>query len=467
MITLKANLQRLLQLFILTVLITAQIDCKKNNNNLFTLENSNQTNDFLTRNATTDLVVQKVINKVKSINLENPQYVNNIIARYGFAVWNRSKILFERKNVDSRLDAQSSDTVVIIPLVPDQATSVHSYIRASINNNITLGWHTSNEYVSRRFSNADTLINSAEKTALRYMQLSKEVFGTVTFKIQDNRLFSSGNYSDTVNKERYITIPNQAENSRLVTLCVIITTETRHCTLTGPCTPIHCDNCTLCVDFSTSTTCETWWEDSGGGGGNPIDNNTPGGDFNGVASGGAGVVVGYVDYSSLGWMPMMDDEGNYANAPGVNLNGESNICKSSFKFKKYIDILNGIGGWQVAGTKDIHMNIVDLVTKRAIKLSLPTIYFGLPVIRTNGEFYSTNTAAGIAADAVIYAEREVMARYHSVGGTLDVVGMTLLYRQKINEFMQTKGGSATLTPGSNINVTEFGTATYPWPIFGC
>lgn len=28
-------------------------------------------------------------------------------------------------------------------------------------------------------------------------------------------------------------------------------------------------------------------------------------------------------------------------------------------------------------------------------------------------------------------------------------------------------GSATLTPESNINVTNFGTASYGWPIIGC
>jgi hypothetical protein len=113
------------------------------------------------------------------------------------------------------------------------------------------------------------------------------------------------------------------------------------------------------------------------------------------------------------------------------------------------------------------MNIVDLTTKRMIRLQLPTMYFGLPVLRANGEFYSTTTAAKIAKDAVEWAEDQVMIRYHQLGGTLDAVGMTLLLRQKINEHMQMSGGKASLLPSAGVVITDFGTATYSWPVFGC
>jgi hypothetical protein len=121
----------------------------------------------------------------------------------------------------------------------------------------------------------------------------------------------------------------------------------------------------------------------------------------------------------------------------------------------------------VAGTTDIHMNIIDFITRKAVRITLPTMYFGLPVYRSNGDYYSTSTAAEIAANAVEYAELEVMNRYHALGGTLDVVGMTLYFRQKVNEKMQSYAGSATLQPGSGITVTDFGEASYPWPIINC
>jgi hypothetical protein len=153
--------------------------------------------------------------------------------------------------------------------------------------------------------------------------------------------------------------------------------------------------------------------------------------------------------------------------PNENPDGAANICKSSFKFRKFIETSDDGGGWQEAGTIDIHMNIVDLTTKRMIRLQLPTMYFGLPVLRVNGEFYSTTTAAKIAKDAVEWAEDQVMIRYHQLGGTLDAVGMTLLLRQKINEHMQMSGGKASLLPSAGVVITDFGTATYSWPVFGC
>jgi len=95
------------------------------------------------------------------------------------------------------------------------------------------------------------------------------------------------------------------------------------------------------------------------------------------------------------------------------------------------------------------------------------MYFGLPVYR-NGQYYSTNTAAEISAAAVEYAETQVMEYYHSIGGVLNAVGMTLFYREKMNDYMLANhSGSATLSPGLNINITSLGTATYGWPIIGC
>jgi hypothetical protein len=151
-----------------------------------------------------------------------------------------------------------------------------------------------------------------------------------------------------------------------------------------------------------------------------------------------------------------------------NVEGVESICDKSFKFKKHIEIdpTTTVGGWQVAGVRNIHMNIVNTTTGQLVPLQLPIIYFGLPVIRQNGDFYSTSTAAGIAADAVEYAERKVLEYYNATGGgAIDVVGMHLYYRNKINEFMQTKGGSASLMPGSNVTDVNVNDAVYSG-IFG-
>lgn len=85
-------------------------------------------------------------------------------------------------------------------------------------------------------------------------------------------------------------------------------------------------------------------------------------------------------------------------------------------------------------------------------------------------FYITlvpHLGGALIVDAVEFAEGKIMDYYHSLGGVVVVPAITLYYKQKINEYMQGHGGTATLQPGSNITVTEKGQAYYSWPIIGC
>jgi hypothetical protein len=154
--------------------------------------------------------------------------------------------------------------------------------------------------------------------------------------------------------------------------------------------------------------------------------------------------------------------------PNESQNSSANICKNSFIFKVIND---RPGGWQVAGTKNIHMNIVDLTTGVIVPVYLPTIYFGLPVTRVNGEHYSLEDASNFAAQAVNYAETQVMLDYHSnyvAGDIFNLINTHLKYRQYMNSYMQSHfSGSASLTSGTNITITNYGTANYSWPWIGC
>ncbi len=57
--------------------------------------------------------------------------------------------------------------------------------------------------------------------------------------------------------------------------------------------------------------------------------------------------------------------------------------------------------------------------------------------------------------------------YISISAPGTSIFSTLYFRQQINSYMQTHGGSATLSPGSNFNITNIGTASYSWPAIGC
>ena len=112
-----------------------------------------------------------------------------------------------------------------------------------------------------------------------------------------------------------------------------------------------------------------------------------------------------------------------------NIDGVDNICPSSFTFQTINNTANGVGGWQVAGTQGIRIQIVNTQTGQYVPILLPTIYFGLPIIRSDGTFYSQSAARLRAAEAVEYGEQAVMDYYYA-GGSIDAVGMTLLCKQK-------------------------------------
>lgn len=138
------------------------------------------------------------------------------------------------------------------------------------------------------------------------------------------------------------------------------------------------------------------------------------------------------------------------------------ICTQSFKFTKVIDLDQfGKGGYQIAAVTNVHMNLVDFTTKKGYILSPgPTLYFGLPIVTSSGKFINKDEAARLAADAVSRAEKDVMAKYHEQGNTLDVLGMDNYFKQQISNYMEKKGGSAKLEPGLNITGVPETKATY-------
>ena len=146
---------------------------------------------------------------------------------------------------------------------------------------------------------------------------------------------------------------------------------------------------------------------------------------------------------------------NYGNE---NFDLVFDICYKSFRFQKFIDVDGSTnkGGWQVCGVRNIRMQVVNTQTGEYVLLALPTMYFGLPVIRDNGDFYSPSTASSISSAAVEYAEQKVMQYYHSTG-IIDAPHLTEYYRKKIDEYMKSNGGKATLQPGtydSPVPVTD-------------
>jgi RHS repeat-associated protein len=162
----------------------------------------------------------------------------------------------------------------------------------------------------------------------------------------------------------------------------------------------------------------------------------------------AGVGIGQM------WIPFQSYQQNIED---IAINSPTDICKASFSFTRIFSAKVGEldGSWQVAAVSGIRMNIVDTKTGEVLPLRLKTIYFGLPVLRKGGQFYSSNYAQSIAARCVTNAEKNVMDLYHKnpIVSGLNIIGLTGYFREQINAQMQKFGGSATLSSPMGIDTS--------------
>ncbi|MET3880145.1 hypothetical protein [Chitinophaga sp. OAE865] len=135
--------------------------------------------------------------------------------------------------------------------------------------------------------------------------------------------------------------------------------------------------------------------------------------------------------------------------------GVLQICSKSFKFSKVIDLdAQGKGGWQIAAVMGIHMNLLDSRGQARIISPGPVLYFGFPVIRKDGTFYSKDKAAEMAVEIDKLALGDVMQYYELNRVDIDWEGMNVAYRKALNKYAEQKGGKVTITPGLGNSIGD-------------
>lgn len=129
-------------------------------------------------------------------------------------------------------------------------------------------------------------------------------------------------------------------------------------------------------------------------------------------------------------------------------------CPQSFLFSKIVPADSDGGGWQQAGVSGIHFNFISSV--KGVKsrfVSLPVIYFGMPVTRLNGDNYSPATAAANAAKAVKRAEVDAVYYGRKNPGVSDQQVATY-WLQRIDFWMKSLyNGTATRQPAASVSPT--------------
>ncbi len=146
--------------------------------------------------ANTKPDVRRVADEMKRQNAKSP-FITKVTSEYGFALWNKSKVTIEKQqtsNAQKGAEENSTDTIVLIPLVLPDNSFVNGFIEAKISDTTTVFriLHK-DDYVNFPFGDAITDEITADKLATVVMEFDKEVFNYDEFEILDRRLFTKDN----------------------------------------------------------------------------------------------------------------------------------------------------------------------------------------------------------------------------------------------------------------------------------
>ena len=256
------------------------------------LTDAEVTQKFFDLPANAPLAVKRAAAEMKSKNAAS-EFVKAFVKNNGYPVWDKALIPAQPlTSVSFSGNVQVTDTVIIIPVVPQNAAFVSSFVRATLNGSARFEFFRGNDYAAYTFNDVPADSVNADKAAMQIMILDKLVFGYTKFRVVDKRLFHpSSDYSDTGHISRTLTLSGDqpfsgGNTSNLFQTCMLVTntTTTNHCPYPpGQCTGINgtCDNCAaVCASVVSEShlVCSVWYDDSGGSTtGSPDPGGGPGG----------------------------------------------------------------------------------------------------------------------------------------------------------------------------------------------
>jgi hypothetical protein len=216
----KQSVKLLGVLLLLSVITFTKMSCKKTDTQQpqETIDGKLIVEKFFRNTDNLEPSVQRVVNELKNKQAKNAKFIENLVAKNGYAVWN--KTVSKVKGSSSKLArnaTNSNDTLVIIPLVQDSANNVGAYIEAHVTDSVQMGLHQKANYKNYAYGVINASVNNAEKFAYEFMILDKRVFNHTKFKILDSSLFkhayNTNTGSSTTKQFRYLKINSTSTNA--------------------------------------------------------------------------------------------------------------------------------------------------------------------------------------------------------------------------------------------------------------
>jgi hypothetical protein len=225
------------------------------------INNATNSKDFFYTPANTDANVLKVIENIKARN-SKAEFVSKFGEQFGYPVWNKvleTHVKHTSGNISSfggGSAAVSYDTIIIIPFALNNQPTVNGFIKAVVNDSISLSFSLARDYYAYGFA-ANNTESPATHFAFLMMELNKTVFGTMEYIITDHRLFSPDTI--TTKPSKLVFGNTTTQNNFFTTYCSPVTVTFPYCG-SNICHSIgHCidvDNCpqSLCYTYEVTST---------------------------------------------------------------------------------------------------------------------------------------------------------------------------------------------------------------------
>jgi len=174
--------------------------CKKFD---ITVEPEPKLEKFFKYSAQASPAIKNAISKLQELESLNP-FVRRFTAKEGYPVWDKAKVSCIKKSL-SRGDDNDIDTIVTVPVVPENASVVKDLLKIKLNGEIYFKLIKGENYAQYGFDkDIESFKLNADKLAVEIMSFEKELFGNEIYRIKDNRLFDYWNSEEYKPEEFFV-----------------------------------------------------------------------------------------------------------------------------------------------------------------------------------------------------------------------------------------------------------------------
>ena len=177
--------------------VTLLQSCKKEET-IFTPE-ANLKSDFFKKNVELDNITQRVFDHMQK-NL-SPTFIDSFSQANGLPIWNSPLLTKKNQTGYSSISATGGvDTLVFLPLIVNGQLTVSGFIKAEINNGITLSYSLAKDFKNYPDDPTPTCPTTKSQFANFVMYLDHFVSGRNGYTITDSTIYPT----DKLNPDKYL-----------------------------------------------------------------------------------------------------------------------------------------------------------------------------------------------------------------------------------------------------------------------